>query len=114
MKGMTIYPSWRYHKSGAEKLVLTKEQDEALSEDWQDSPAKFEKVAEKPPKPQEGDKNEVPENGDSESYKDHMSKWESKEEKELIAEALKRGFTKKELKGKSKAQLIELLKGELA
>ena len=53
------FPSWRYHRELEPKLVQNELESESLGDDWKDSPAHFENPG---------------------SYKEHMEKWESKEE----------------------------------
>jgi hypothetical protein len=45
------YPSWRYHRCEAPKLVQSKAEDLALGKDWADSPAALEAKTCKPPAP---------------------------------------------------------------
>lgn len=62
-----IYPSWRYHKTKEPVIVHSAEDEKALGKGWADTPAKFEsdkKAEEK-----------------SDTYREHMASWESKEEK---------------------------------
>ena len=74
---MKVYPSWRYHKTHQPKVIYSADEDLSLGEEWADSPAKFEGIKEDnslaegqggPTKPK--------------AYRDHMSEWESKEEKD--------------------------------
>ena len=39
---MKVYPSWRYHRTEAAKIVHSEEEDQALGEGWADTPAAFE------------------------------------------------------------------------
>lgn len=46
-----VYPKWLYHKEEEPMLVKSKEQHEALGDEWKESPADFpaeEEGAEKP------------------------------------------------------------------
>lgn len=47
LKMSKVYPSWRYHKSEAAKIIETPEQDAALGKAWAESPAEFEEKSEK-------------------------------------------------------------------
>lgn len=93
---MKHYPSWRYHKSGDAKIIKSEAEDLALDKGWKNSPADHAEVEEKLP---EGGGEKQPEDFDKMTVKD-------------LVELLKaRGSQELELKGKKKADLVELCKG---
>jgi hypothetical protein len=88
------YPSWRYHRSLAARLVLNASEDAALGDEWAHNPAEFEPKA--------------PASGDSDGP-DADKPLEELTAKELRALAEARGL---DLPGNaSKAKLIEALQG---
>lgn len=49
---MKVYPSFRYHKNLEPKVVCSQAEDQALGNDWADSPAVFLELTEERPEGQ--------------------------------------------------------------
>lgn len=92
------YPKYKYHKTLEPKVVDTEEQDEALGEEWKESPAHHFEVAEV-------------------SVPLHEEQDEQEEQVEMTLEELQKaclehGYSKKAIKDKDREQLIEMLEAE--
>lgn len=73
-----MFPAFFYHKSLEPKLVKDELEFKDLGKDWMDSPAHFENEMEIV---KDGPTEKMKSVKKSDSYKEHMEKWPSKEEK---------------------------------
>lgn len=94
MSNKKVYPSWRYHKTEAAKIIETAEEDAALGKNWADSPAAFEVAR---PEAQSATPSE--DSADAELSKD-----------EVYDALLAGGYSKKDLKGLNHFELLALPK----
>lgn len=95
-----IYPTWRYHKTEAAKIIETAEEDAALGKGWADTPAAFEDKSQVKAATPEVDAS-APDIDDAELSKD-----------DAYEALISLGHTKKDLKGKTHEEMIALLKAE--
>lgn len=103
MKEAGPFPRWRYHKTLAGRIVKSAEENEALGEGWEDSPAAFE-VSE------DVKRSEADVDGEKSALKDqNLVAMKNDELREILIEA---GIAAADLKGLKKDELIAKI-GEL-
>lgn len=98
-----VFPAWRYHKTEGSKIIHSKdESDWHEKKGWAESPAEFE------PKEEKFEPKVASDIPDEETTEPAAS---NDDMKLLMERAMEKGIPKKQLKGKSKEEIEEMING---